>query len=363
MPLIWAAISSHGFGHAAQVVPVLNALGRLVPDLRVTLRTTVPASFFKDRLAIPWELSAVHQDIGCIQDGPLTIDVEATWLEHERFHSTWNDRLQREVTAMKAAKPDVVLADTPYLALAAGKAAAIPTVALASFTWDLVLSGFAAPPAIDRSALLHSIRQSYAQADVALRITPAPKIDVFQRIVDIGSIAAPASPARDQLARVLALAPDERAVLVGFCGIPLTFLPFTDLEELTGYRFLFDGPILSGSAKFVSTHSLPFSFKTLMASVDVIMTKPGYGTIVEAVELQQPLLYVRRYNFADESPLVDYLHRYGRGVELSMDNFLSGRWEQALQQTLVAPAPPLPAPPPTGAAEAAALIARQFGRF
>jgi len=360
LPLIWAAISAHGFGHAAQVVPVLNALGRLLPGVHAILRTTVPASFFKDRLVIPWELSAVQQDIGCIQDGPLTIDVEATWLEHERFHATWNDRLQQEVTAMKAARPDVVLADTPYLALAAGKAAAIPTVALASFTWDLVLSEYVAPPAIDRSALLHSIRQSYAQADVALRIIPAPKIDAFQRINDIGPIAEPASPARDQLATVLALAPGERTVLVGFGGIPLTSLPFADLEQLTGYRFLFDGPILPCSTKFVSTHSLPFSFKTLMASVDVIMTKPGYGTIVEAVELQQPLLYVRRYNFADEPPLVDYLHRYGRGVELSIDDFMQGRWEPALQQVLASPAPSLPAPSPAGGAEAAAFIGQQL---
>ena len=363
MPLIWAAISAHGFGHAAQVVPVLNALGQLVPDLRVILRTTVPAWFFKDRLLIPWDMSAAQQDIGCIQDGPLKIDVEATWLEHERFHETWSDRVQHEVAAMKAVRSDVVLADTPYLALEAGKVAAIPTVALVSFTWDLVLSDYVAPPSIDRSPLLSEIRRSYAQADVALRIIPAPKIDVFQRIHDIGPIAEPASSARDQLAAALTLTPGERTVLVGFGGIPLTSLPFSDLERLTGYRFLFDGPIVPGSARFVSTHSLPFSFKTLMASVDIIMTKPGYGTIVEAIELQQPVLYVRRYNFADEPPLVDYLHRYGRAVELSIEDFMSGRWGPALQQTLATPIPSIPAPPPTGAAEAAALIAEHFSKL
>ena len=357
MPLIWAAISAHGFGHAAQVVPVLNALGRLVPDLRVILRTTVPASFFNDRLVIPWEISAVQQDVGCIQDGPLTIDVEETWREHERFHATWTDRIQHEVTAMKASQPDVVLADTPYLALAAGKAAAIPTVALVSFTWDLILSEYVAPPPIDRSGLLHAIRQSYAQADVALRMIPAPKIDIIQRIVDIGPIAEPASSARDQLATVLALTPGERTVLVGFGGIPLTSLPFADLELLAGYRFLFDGPIPPGSAKFVSTHSLPFSFKTLMASVDLIMTKPGYGTIVEAVALQLPVVYVRRFNFADEPPLVDYLHRYGRGVEMSIDDFTQGHWEPALQQALTAPLPLL-TPPSTGTLAAAEVLIR-----
>ena len=53
MPLIWCSISGHGYGHAAQVVPVLNALGRLVPNLSAILRTSVPADFFEPRLDIP----------------------------------------------------------------------------------------------------------------------------------------------------------------------------------------------------------------------------------------------------------------------------------------------------------------------
>ena len=87
------------------------------------------------------------------------------------------------------------------------------------------------------------------------------------------------------------------------------------------------------------------------------MTKPGYSTIVEAVTLQQPVVYVRRYNFADEAPLVDYLHNYGRGVELSLDDFTHGRWEPALRQALSSKATARQ-PAPTGAAEAAGIIAR-----
>ncbi|MGZ9140679.1 MAG: hypothetical protein ACXW38_12960, partial [Nitrospira sp.] len=112
MPLIWAAISGHGFGHAAQVVPTLNALSRLIPDLRLLLRTTVPPAFFTARLLSPWDISPVRQDIGCVQKGPLTIDVETTWREHQHFHSTWDDRLQAEVEAMRATAPDLVIADT-----------------------------------------------------------------------------------------------------------------------------------------------------------------------------------------------------------------------------------------------------------
>ena len=357
MPLIWCAISGHGYGHAAQVVPVLNALGALVPGLTTILRTTVPASFFQDRLTIQWQLSPVQQDVGCIQNGPLKIDIDATWAAHRRFHETWEARLSKEVAAMQAASPALVLADTPYLAIEAGSRARIPTVALANLTWDLVLNEYCDATDNSHQQLIQCIRGSYAKARLALRITPAPKIDVFSNMIDIGPIASPTSPERDRLASVLALTPDERTVLVGFGGIPLTSLPLEHMEQLCRYRFIFDGPVPPGYSRIHSTETLPFSFKTLLASVDVIMTKPGYGTIVEAVALQQPVVYVRRYNFADEPPLVDYLHRYGRGVELSLDDFTQGQWKAALQQAMDTPLPSLP-PPPTGVGEAADAIAR-----
>jgi hypothetical protein len=360
MSLIWCAVSGHGYGHAAQVVPVLNALGALVPGVTAILRTMVPASFFHDHLAIQWELSPEQQDVGCVQDGPLKIDIDATWAAHQRFHKTWEARLSNEVAAMQAASPALVIADTSYLAIEAGSRAQLPTVALANLTWDLVLKEYCRDSDRSQQQLIQRIRGSYAKADMALRINPAPKIDAFSSMIDIGPIAGPTAPERDRLASALALAPNERIVLVGFGGIPLTSLPLEQTEQLRHYRFLIDGPVPPGYSRIHSTKTLPFSFKTLLASVDVIMTKPGYGTIVEAVACQQPVVYVRRYNFADESSLVDYLHRYGRGVELSIDDFMQGRWEATLQQALASPAPSLPPPPPTGAAEAAEVIVQKW---
>ena len=338
------------------MVPVLNALGALVSGVTAILRTTVPASFFRDRLTIPWDHQPVQQDIGCVQDGPLKIDVDATWEAHQHFHDTWDTRLSNEITAMHMASPALIIGDTPYLALEAGSRAQIPTVALASFTWDLVLKEYCHASDSSHQQLIQHIRESYAKADIALRITPAPRIDAFRNICDIGPIASPTSPERDRLASALALAPNERTVLVGFGGIPLTSLPLDQMEQLRHYRFLFDGPVPPGYSRIHSTMTLPFSFKTLIASVDVIMTKPGYGTIVEAVALQQPVVYVRRYNFADEPPLVDYLHRHGRSVELSIDDFTQGRWEPAISMAIATLSPQTPPPPSTGAMQAASIL-------
>lgn len=149
-------------------------------------------------------------------------------------------------------------------------------------------------------------------------------------------------------------------MLVGFGGIRLETLPFDKLDSMAPFRFIVDGPVPPGLTRVLSIEALPFSFKTVMASVDLIMTKPGYGTIIEAVALQKPVVYVRRYNFADEQSLVAYLHRYGLGAELALDDFLAGRWRMILSTARTSANPVHAAPPLSGAAEAADLLARHL---
>lgn len=356
MPIIWCAISGHGYGHAAQVASVLNALHSFVPDLRIVLRTSVSPAFFQVCLTQPWEHQAVQQDVGCVHDGPLIIDVPATWAAHQQFHLTWDERLAAEADAMRQTQPDLILSDTSYLALAAGAKVGLPTVAMASLTWDEVLTLYRSPDDSIHHELLASIRQAYGQADLALRIAPGLPMPAFRRIRDIGPIASPAPPQRERLRSMLGLGSQEHLVLVGFGGIPLPSLPWEQMNAMSRFRFIVAGPVDSRYSRIVSLQALPFGFSTVIVSVDIVMSKPGYGTVVECVTSRIPLVYVRRYNFADEPPLVEYLVRYGRGVELTLDNFHNGTWRPALEQALTLSLPHEPPPTPTGTEEAAGQL-------
>jgi hypothetical protein len=355
---IWCAISGHGFGHAAQVVPLLNELGRRVPGLTALLRTTVPPSFFEARLHIPWSLQTVQQDVGCVQEGPLDIDIAATWEAHEQFHAAWDARLEAEILAMRAVRPAVILADTPYLAVSAGKEAGIPTVVTANLTWHEILM-FLEHSGVHHRPLLRSIRRAYEKADLALRIAPGLPLIGMPQVIDIGPIAEPAPSERQLLRSRLGITSSERLVLVAFGGIPFRTLPWEQMEHMGGYRFLIDGPAPADSSRIHSLSAVPCSFKSTLASVDVVMTKPGYGTILEAVALGLAVVYVRRYNFADEGPLVEFLHRYGRGQELSREAFDSGQWLAALDAACAGYAP-LERPPLTGPADAAKVLREYF---
>lgn len=357
MPVLWCSISGHGFGHAAQVVPVLNELGRLVPKLSAILRTTVPASFFKPRLSIEWELSPAEQDIGCVQHGPLLIDVPATIASYERFHAEWDSLVQAEVAALRASRADLVLSDISYLAIAAGAQVGLPTIGLCNLSWDQVLDLLIGNNGNDRRRVIDPIREAYQQADLMIRIAPGLPMPAFRHITDVGPIVGPLEPPRPQLRALLKASPDERLALVGFGGIPLKVVPFDRMERMSGYRFLFDGPMPSGCSRIHSLASLPLPFSAVLASCDLLVTKPGYATIIEAVAQRKAVVYIRRHNFADEELLVSYLHRYGRGAELSPDDFSHGRWEPMLDKALAVPPLQAPPPPPNGAAQAATILA------
>ena len=352
---IWCAISSHGFGHAAQVVPVLNELGRRVSGLTAILRTGVPPRFFEANLKIAWEVSPAEQDVGCVQHGPMRIDVAATWAEHRRFHEQWEDKVAAEVRAIRSVKPAFVLADISYLAIETAARADVPAVGLCNLSWDGILKLFLEPGRHEQVDVIRRIQESYRLADLMIRIAPGIPMEAFRTIVDVGPVAQLSTPQPPRLHAAVGAQAQERVVLVAFGGIALDGLPIARLDRMNGYRFVVSGSVPNGTERISSSDSIPMAFGQLLASADLVVTKPGYATVVEAVAYRKPVVYVRRYNFADEGLLVDYLHRHGRAVELSADDFTTGRWEEALR-TADATTLPSPAPAPTGATEAANLL-------
>jgi hypothetical protein len=327
------------------------------------LRTTVPSAFFTGRLQIPWEISPAEQDIGCIQQGPLTIDIEATWRAHQQFHADWNARVADEGRAIRSRRPGLVLANISHLAVAAGVAAGIPVVALASLSWDHILERLLSgenPERREQQVVIEHVRQAYAPADFMIRLTPGCPMPAFKKVVDVAAIAQPVTPEPEKLRALIGASKGEPIVLVGFGGIAFESIPVKRLEDLAPYRFLLDRVNGHADRRVRSVDSLGLPFGTLLASADILLTKPGYSTVVEAVAHRRSVVYVRRYNFADEQPLVDYLHQYGRSVELTQQDFFEGRWQEALQAVQRLSLGDRPPPAPTGAEEAAGKLCGFF---
>ncbi len=339
MPIIWCAISAHGLGHAAQIIPVLNAIGAVVDDVHVILRTTVPSLIFQENLKISWELQPAPQDIGCLQRGPLEIDIDGTWAAYQVFHENWNEKVSQEAKAMHHATVDLVISNISYLAIASAFHAQCPVVAIASLSWDQVLKPFVQPSKTEHQSIYEHIRQEYAKAACLIRLHPWIDMPAFSSVIDTGSSFPLAEAPSQDVRKVLGITSADKLVLIAFGGIPLTALPLEQMEGCMGYHFLVGGiPLESSSKRIHSIDVITLPFREILRQADVVMTKPGYATITSAVHYGIPVVYVRRHNFADEHCLVTYVHKYGRAVELTRDDFESGVWEKTLHDVLTLPA-------------------------
>jgi hypothetical protein len=359
---IWCSISSHGYGHAAQVIPILNELGRDIPGLEVILRTTVPSQFFEHKLQVHWTLQEAPQDIGCVQQGPLDIDVDGTWEAYRQLHQRWTDLVRQEAEAIRSNKIDLVLANISHVGISAGIQAKHPTVAVASLSWDQILLNLA-PIRMDwQRNLLAEIQAAYAQASYLIRLFPGIEMPAFSRSYTVGPSCLVLPSTTSNLRKILPVRSGDAIVLVAFGGVPFESFPLEKLEELLGFHFILSGiRVASSFTRISSWDALNLPFLEVFRQADVIMTKPGYATMVAAVQYQIPLVYVRRENFLEESNLVTYARNYGRAFELSRREFESGEWGQVLR-TVLGMTRSTMTPPKDGAREAADIL-KTFLRF
>jgi uncharacterized protein (TIGR00661 family) len=347
MRVVWCSISAHGLGHAAQLMPILNELGTVIDDLWVILRTQVPADFFQRHLQVKWDLHIAQQDVGCIQRGPLDLDVAATWHAYARFHANWEDKVVEEARAIRTANADLVISNISHLAIAAAARAHCPVVGIASLSWDRVLEPYRQDHIPSQLSILETIRSGYALTNQLIRLHPGIEMPAFPSIVDVGPSVPVTKPNVDSLRKLLGIPENELIVLIAFGGVPLNRLPLKELESLAGFQFLVgELPRSPSYARVHRLEGLPLSFLEILKQADIIMSKPGYGTVMAAVHYGKALVYVRRRDFIDEQVLVAYLHRYGRGVELSREDFDSGDWLATLWAVHTVPDPSESPPPP-----------------
>jgi L-arabinokinase len=352
-------VSGHGFGHASRDIEVLNELGRQRPDIAVTIRTPAPRWLFDLTLTRPIDWRPRESDTGIVQLDSLRLDAAATIRRAEEFHATFDEDAAQEAAWLRDEGATLVVGDIPPLAFAAAARAGLPSVALGNFTWDWIYEGYReylSPEA----ALVPCIREAYSRAQLALRLPMAGGFDTFERVEDLPFIARRARRRRTDVRRQLQLPDDEPLVLVSFGGYGLSQIDLARLSKLVGYTIVMTSDVtanrrtdddapgierlqLPGNIRQLDERALYSSglrYEDLVAAVDIVATKPGYGIIAECVANDTAILYTSRGHFVEYDVLVREMPRWLRTQFISNEDLLAGRWQDALDRLRTAPPPP-----------------------
>ncbi len=352
-PHLFVALSGHGFGHLAQIAPVLNALRRRQSALRLTVQCAIPEAVLRRRIHGDFEYIPEATDVGMVMASAVDTLAPESLAAYRAFHADWKVRLARQQNLLTRLEPDLVFADIPYLPLAAAAPLGIPSVALCSLNWSDILRGYY-PGDREVEALTGVMLEAYGGASVFLRPAPSMPMPDLANTRAIGPIAAMGRDRRAAINDRLGLRGDELLVLVALGGVDMR-LPMEDWPPMPGVYWLTPPDWRIQRSDALSWEPLAdMSFNDWMDSCDVLLTKPGYGAFAEAVCGATPVLYVERADWPEEPWLTRWLLEHGNGLRIDRGTLKTGRLLEPLHALLAQPR--RLALEPTGIDEAAGLL-------
>ncbi len=348
-----ATITAHGLGHLGQTAPVLNALRRRLPQLRLTVASALPEARLRQRIDGDFRIEPHALDFGWSMHDALRVDLPASAAAYREQHAGWDERVARTARWIDGLRADLVLSNVAYLPLAAAARLGVPAFGMSSLNWaDLFAHLYGAEA---WAAPIHAqMLDAYRSAVAFIKLTPGMAMPSLPRSVWAGPVASLGRRRHDELHTRLQAAAGERVVLIAFGGID-TRLPLQHWRFAEGLRWLVPQAWGIAHPRVTAIESLGWPFADLMASVDAVLGKPGYGTFTEAACHGTPMLWVARDGWPEQEPLVRWLQAHGRALQLDEELLRRGDLDAAL--TALWSLPPRPPVEPGGADEVAARLA------
>lgn len=337
--------------------PVIAEVRRRVPLLRLTIQTTIDPGFLASRYE-DYGLVPEIADFGLLMNSSTEVDVDASARAYGRLVGEFDTLVERNRALLRADPPDLVVSNVAFIPLEAAHGEGIPSLALSSLNWaDMCAHYFSDRP--EGAEILSILRKAYGRAASFLRCLPAQEM-TLPNCRDIGPVGRKVQGDRPGLRRRLGLAPDARVGLIAFGGIDHP-LPLERWPSLPGWTWLNGLARTCERADMAAWRPLGMEFSHILASADVVITKPGYGTFSEAAMAGVPVLHVSRPGWPECPHLENWLSNHTRSLEVREEQLFTPALDNCLRTLFSLPEQQVA--DPTGVGEAAdEIVARLFRR-
>jgi hypothetical protein len=284
----------------------------------------LPEAFLRGRIQGGFSYIGQSPDFGLVMNSALDIDLEASAAAYAELHRSWRQRVDAESCRLESLVPDLVLADAPYLTLAAARQAAIPAAALCSLNWADIYRHYFANRKEAAKVLAH-MESAYRSARVFLCPEPSMPMSFLDKRVSIGPVAAQGRYRRNELMRQLGLDLGQSVVLVAPGGVETRFA-LENWPEGQGIHWLVSERWQVQHPNVSPLEKTGFGVTDLVASCDAVLGKCGYGTVSECVVNATPLLYIPRPDWPEEQALLQWLETHNAAVPVEPIRLGSGEF-------------------------------------
>lgn len=323
-PILYVAITNHGFGHATRAASVVAEIQKLNPEILIILVTTAPRWLLEGYISGDFILRPRAYDIGVIQSDSIKMDREATLNKLHELKAKQNSIIASEVNFIRQNRVSLMLADIPPMATLIAKAAGIPCYMMSNFGWDFIYRAWGG----EFVDIADWIVDCFQQCDRLFRLPLHEPMSAFPHITDVGFTGGTPRYTEAQLHQALPLkAPKDKTVLLTFGGLGLEQIPYQNLEQFADWQFLtFDrnAPELPNLLKLSSPEYRPVD---VMPICKCMISKPGYSTFSEACRMNLPIISITRDDFAEAAVLLQATQDYVPHRILQPAEFFAGNWD------------------------------------
>ena len=345
-------ISGHGYGHAAMTAPLIQALQKKCSNLKISVRADLPEEFLRSVMPFNFEHIKESTDFGMVMLDAFKIDTKKSLARYQSFHQHWLDNINAEIDRLSQLQADYLISNIAYLPLAAARQMGIPAIAYGCLNWAEIFQHYFS----QHSQIYRQILNAYASADCIIRTQPAmPMTGLVTETV--GPIATSGINRRQFLLHKLALAENTQLVLVSMGGIK-TELNIRRWPVIDNVHYLIDDSAPDDRNDISSLSNVDINFIDALCSVDLFLTKPGYGSFSQAACNSTAVLYVERPDWPEHSYLCDWLKNQIPCASITQQQFCDGQFNRQLITLLKQGTSP--ATPPTGLDHAINILLKTF---
>lgn len=323
-PIIYIAITNHGFGHATRTASIANTIQKLCPEALLILVTTAPRWLLESYIEGDFILRQRAFDLGVIQVDSLIMDKPATLEKLREIRKNHKSLIASEVNFIRQNRVNLILADIPFLAAGFAEAANIPCWMIGNFGWDLIYRDWGG----EFTEIADWISNWYAKSNRLFRLPFHEPMSAFPHITDVGLTGGSPRFSIDELRSNWGInTPSEKTILLTFGGYGVQQIPYTNVSKFPDWQFItfdFLAPDLPNLIKVTNRQYRPVDFMPICGR---IISKPGYGTFSEATLLDVPVVTIPRDDFAEAAFMLAGITNYNHHQIITGSEFFQGDWD------------------------------------
>jgi len=324
-------ITPHGFGHAVRSVQVIRQLLDLAPDLEIVLVSDLPEFLLDGIKGSSLSIRKKRLDIGLVQRDSIQFDLDATRHILASLHHHRNALLAEEIHFLQTQEILAVVSDIPFIPFAAASRTGIPAIGISNFTWDWIYAAYGSSDP-RWSPLVDWIRESYQKCDLFLQLPMHGDCSACPIVRDVPLVARQARRNREETRSILQLPPDQQVYLISFAYLELEEAAQKRVQDIAEAVFLYKHPLSYHFGNGICLDGLSLSFEDVVAAVDGVITKPGYGIVTDCLAHGTPIIYTDRGFFPEYDVLVREMAEHLATVYLSSQDLYAGLWKSAIER-------------------------------